>query len=76
MSSTALIALASADRHGRAAGTRTRADFLAQLIAASVDAPQSRARRRAAPEEAIVAYATLERSLAPAMSGHALRRSL
>lgn len=56
--SRALIAI-----NATAAGERTprgtrhpNAGFLAQLIATQMQAPQTRARRRAAPEEAIAVY--------------------
>jgi hypothetical protein len=41
---------------------RPRADFLAQLIATLAQAPQTRARRRAEPDEAIAAYGASDRS--------------
>jgi len=53
---------------------RPRADFLAQLIAVKVQAPQTRLRRRAEPDEAIAAYGA--QNQAPASAGGALRRSL
>lgn len=53
---------------------RPRADFLAQLIATSGQAPQTRVRRRAEPAEAIAAYGASDRSPLPAR--HALSRSL
>ena len=40
---------------------RTNAAFLAQLIATRDNMPQTRARRRAAPAQAIDAYRTTER---------------
>lgn len=58
--STALVALAPIDRDSAATGSeRPRADFLAQLIATSGQAPQTRARRRAEPQEAMAAYGLL-----------------
>jgi hypothetical protein len=71
-----MIPLAPNDREARAAPAtdRPRADFLAQLIATLGQAPQTRARRRAEPEEAIAAYRALGRWPTPA--GHALSRSL
>jgi len=74
--STALVSMtaqghASADSHGT---SRPRADFIAQLIATAVAAPQTRTRRRAEPEAAIAAYAALDQR--PAPSGRALSRSL
>ncbi len=55
-------------------GSRPRADFLAQIIATSVKAPQTRVRRRAEPEVAIAAYSSSNR--APTPAGGAVRRSL
>ena len=56
--STALIPLAASVDTAPAEpqGGRPRADFLAQLIATLTQAPQTRLRRRAEPEEAIAAY--------------------
>jgi len=54
--------------------SRPNADFIAQLIATSGQAPQTRARRRAAPEDAIAAYGALDR--APIPPGRTLSRSL
>ncbi len=52
---------------------RSRADFIAHLIAARAQAPQTRSRRRAAPGEASAVY----RALDPAPPvGQALCRSL
>jgi hypothetical protein len=74
--STALIPLAPNDREAAAAPApaRPRANFVAQLIAILGRAPQTRARRRAEPEEAIAAYRALGRWPTPA--GRALSRSL
>lgn len=74
--STALIPLAPIDRQIPAASAcgRPRAEFLAQLIAASGQAPQTRLRRRAEPGEAIAAYGALGRR--PKPLGNALTRSL
>jgi hypothetical protein len=47
---------------------------MAHLIATSGQAPQTCARRRAAPEEAIAAYGALDRR--PTAPGRALSRSL
>ena len=55
-------------------GRRPNADFLAQLIATSGQAPQTRARRRAEPEHAIAAYRALGQW--PTVTGRALSRSL
>jgi hypothetical protein len=56
--STALIPIAASDPAASPEhiGGRPRADFLAQLIATAAQAPQTRVRRRAEPEEAIAAY--------------------
>ena len=53
--STALVRLAPATDSAPVlqVGSRPRADFLAQLIATSVKAPQTRVRRRAEPDVAI-----------------------
>ena len=73
--SKALVALAKADDTTAVRPTsRANADFVAHLIATSAQAPQTRARRRANPEEAIAAYHALGHGLAPA--GRALSRSL
>lgn len=74
--STALIPLATADHGGRLATDmhRARADFVAHLIATSAQLPQTRARRRAEPEEATAAYRTLGQW--PISPGRALSRSL
>jgi hypothetical protein len=53
---------------------RPRADFLAQLIATAAQAPQTRARRRAQPAEAVAIYGAIDRR--PAAQPPALRRSL
>ncbi len=75
---TALIPLAPTDREAAVVHTsaRPRADFVAQLIATSGKAPQTRARRRAEPEEAIAAYRALRRSPAAILPGRALCRAL
>ena len=57
-----------------AASRRPNADFVAHLIATSAQAPQTRARRRAEPEQAVAAYGALDRKPVPA--GRALSRSL
>jgi hypothetical protein len=79
--STALIRLAATDREAppapaALAGARPRADFVAQLIATSWKAPQTRARRRAEPQAAIAAYRALRQSPTPPPPGRALSRSL
>jgi hypothetical protein len=55
-------------------GSRANADFVAHLIATKGQLPQTRARRRAEPEDAIAAYAALGHW--PTPSGRALSRSL
>jgi hypothetical protein len=55
-------------------GRRVRADFVAHLIATSAQTPQTRARRRAEPRDAVAAYAG--RSIAGAVSGIVVSRSL
>lgn len=74
--STALIPLSPVEPAVRAgyAGERPRAEFLTQLIAARTQAPQTRLRRRAEPEEAVAAYAVNNRS--PRPTGRMLSRSL
>jgi hypothetical protein len=56
------------------AARRANADFVAHLIATSAQAPQTRARRRAEPEQAIAAYGALGHW--PTSSGKVLSRSL
>ncbi|MGD0150268.1 MAG: hypothetical protein ABSB77_16950 [Xanthobacteraceae bacterium] len=82
--SNALVSLAQIDRadaqadaqtatNVRATG-RANTDFVAHLIATSAQAPQTRARRRADPDEAIAAYDALGHWPTPA--GGKLSRSL
>ena len=69
--SRALIAvepMASAERP-IARSRHPSAPFLAHLIATRMQAPQTRARRRAGPEEAVAAYGTM---IAPAARGRVL----
>ncbi len=72
----ALVPIVSGDNKalGDESASRPRADFLAQLIATLAQAPQTRARRRAEPDEAIAAYGAGDRPAMPA--GHTLSRSL
>jgi hypothetical protein len=56
------------------ANARPSAEFLTQLIATVGQAPQTRLRRRAEPEEAIAAYGMRGRLSIPA--GRAMSRSL
>jgi hypothetical protein len=74
--STALVPVAASDPAAsiEPMGGRPRADFLAHLIATLAQAPQTRTRRRAAPEEAVAAYGARARSLMP--QRHALACSL
>ena len=75
--STALIQLALSPSRETAddiAHIRPRADFLAQLIATAAQAPQTRPRRRAEPQQAADAYRAQEPRPAPA--GRALSRAL
>jgi hypothetical protein len=53
---------------------RANADFVAHLIATAVQAPQTRARRRADPSEALAAYRSL--SPWPTEAGRTVSRSL
>ncbi len=75
--STALVPVASIDQKAPAEhGTsRPRANFLAQLIATSAQAPQTRARRRAEPDVAIAAYAGGADRQPPAPAGRTVSRS-
>jgi hypothetical protein len=57
-----------------AASTHAQADFLAHLIATAAQAPQTRARRRAEPEDAVAVYRAVGQW--PTESGRALSRSL
>jgi hypothetical protein len=59
-SARALIAITAAPVHADTtdASQRPHAPFLAHLIATAQQAPQMRARRRAAPDAVITAYAT------------------
>ncbi|MGC1352278.1 MAG: hypothetical protein WA858_21275, partial [Xanthobacteraceae bacterium] len=71
--STALVPVAAGDPAAslQHIGGRPQANFLAQLIATAAQAPQTRVRRRAGPEEAIAAYgmrARLPRPQRPRLS--------
>lgn len=74
--SNALISLAPSSREEAAVrvGRRPNADFIAHLIATAAQAPQTRARRRAEPEQATAAYRALGQW--PSAPGRALSRSL
>jgi hypothetical protein len=54
-------------------GSRARADFVAHLIATWAQAPQTRARRRADPQDAVAAYAARHKT--PSLTGIELSRS-
>jgi len=74
--STALVPIAVGECATRATNLtcRPNADFLAQLIAISGKAPQTRCRRRAEPQEAIAAYRACGGAVT--LSGRGLSRSL
>ncbi len=73
--STALVAVAApAETTAPRRDSRASADFVAHLIATRGQLPQTRARRRAEPEDAIAAYAALGHW--PTPSGRKLSRSL
>jgi len=78
--SNALVSLAQTDQAAAQAPatvrttSRANADFVAHLIATSAQAPQTRARRRANPEDAIAAYGALGHWPTPV--GRKLSRSL
>jgi hypothetical protein len=74
--STALIPVAPSETviSNGFARARVRADFLSHLIAMRSQAPQTRLRRRAEPEQATIAYAATGRLPQPA--GQTLSRSL
>ena len=69
--SRALIALESVAASERAprVARHPAAGFLAQLIATRMQAPQTRARRRAEPEEAMAVYRSMTR---PVSQRHAI----
>ena len=72
----ALVAVLADKRGGGTAhrGARPNADFIAHLIATSAQAPQTCARRRAEPAQAVAAYGALDRL--PRRSANAVSRSL
>jgi hypothetical protein len=78
--STALVALTPNDREPAPVPTTSRphADFIAHLIATSAQAPQTCARRRAAPEAVTQIYRACGQlpGKMPARAGRALSRSL
>jgi hypothetical protein len=72
----ALVPLGHTDQAAAAVrpSPRANADFVAHLIATKTQAPQTRARRRAEPEQAIAAYGAVGQWPTPA--GRTLSRSL
>jgi len=74
--STALVPIATERHPSPPEGPRrhANADFIAHLIATAARAPQTRARRRAEPEQALAAYRALGQR--PTEAGRALSRSL
>ena len=74
--SNALVPLANSEPATATprAAVRANADFVAHLIATSAQAPQTRVRRRAEPDEAVAAYGALGHWPTPA--GRTLSRSL
>ncbi len=67
------IAITARNNDGLGAHPRPSADFIAQLIATAAQLPQTRARRRAEPEQAVAAYRALGQW--PTVTGLAVRRS-
>jgi hypothetical protein len=74
--SNALVPVTPTHRDSETPRAMSRADagFIAQLIATSAKAPQTRARRRAEPSEAVSAYSGLGQR--PSNAGSILARSL
>ena len=72
--SAALIPLTTPLEAARPVPNRPRADFVAQLIATRMEAPQTRVRRRAEPGDATAAYGMSGCPVPP--SGRALSRSV
>lgn len=72
----ALVPVAPINRDSETPRVVGRADagFVAHLIATSAQVPQTRARRRAEPQEAISAYANVGQR--PSAAGRVLSRSL
>ncbi len=54
--SRALVVLESGEARTKRGTTQSSAPFLAQLLAAKADMPQTRERRRAEPDEAVHRY--------------------
>jgi len=74
--SNALVPLGPTDRDSglSLSERRSKADFIAHLIATAAQAPQTRARRRAEPEAATAAYRALGQW--PTAPGGTVSRSL
>ncbi len=73
--SYALVPVAlSCEKPAAPAGRRANADFIAHLIATAASVPQTRARRRAEPQQALAAYRALGQW--PTEPGRTLSRSL
>jgi hypothetical protein len=76
--SSALVAMtpvAKPRAHGLPFSFRADASFVAQLIAAAANAPQTRKLRRASPEDALASYrGTISREAATAPSGSTTSR--
>jgi hypothetical protein len=68
------IAAAVCEREALRSAGHANADFIAHLIATTTQAPQTRLRRRAEPEQATAAYRALGQW--PTATGRAVRRSL
>jgi hypothetical protein len=68
------VAAFRSENPGAFADRRTNADFIAHLIATALQAPQTRARRRAEPQDAFAAYRALGQR--PTPPGRAVSRSL
>jgi hypothetical protein len=72
---TGLICLGHSEREAPTGQSwRPRADFVAQIIAASARLPQTRSRRRLEPDQAAAVYGSLGQR--PTIQGQALSRSL
>jgi len=68
------VAPSTGERDTVAAQPRASADFIAHLIATAARMPQTRARRRAEPAEALAAYRTMGQW--PSEAGRTLSKSL
>jgi hypothetical protein len=79
--SRALVTIAAPKAEPRASGLpfsfRSDASFVAQLIAAAANAPQTRTLRRASPEDALASYrGTLSRDRVTAPTGKTTSRTV